>query len=78
MQKMRNVTVDNRFAALLGEKRLRISTVARETGISRATLSKLYYGCGKALSYEVLAKLCAYLGCEVGDLLAVSEGGDMK
>ena len=70
--------VKNNLSTLLGERRLRISDVARDTGLSRTTLTALYYERGDAVSYRVLSILCEYLGCEVGDLLAVSEGGDMK
>lgn len=57
------------FAAVLGERRLKISKVSRETGISRSTLTNLYYGRGAFISYEVLSKLCTYLDCTVGDIL---------
>lgn len=66
-----NASVHNRFAALLGERRLKISEVARATGISRTTLTNLYYSKSGAISFEVLAKLCAYLGCQTGELLEV-------
>lgn len=61
--------VVNKFAAVLGERKLKISKVSRETGISRSTLTNLYYGRGSSVSYEVLSKLCAYLDCTVGDIL---------
>ena len=64
-------TVNSRFATLLGQRKMRISEVHRATGISRTTLTKLYYGGGDAVSYAVLAKLCAALNCEVSDILEV-------
>ena len=34
--------IESRFAVLLGEKKKKISDVARATGISRTTLTNLY------------------------------------
>ena len=65
--------VNSRFAALLGQRKMKISEVHRKTGISRTTLTKLYYGEGYAVSYTVLAKLCAALNCEVSDILEVQQ-----
>ena len=33
----------SRLSTIMGEKRLKISTISRDTGISRATLTSLYY-----------------------------------
>lgn len=66
-------TVSSRFATLLGQRKLKISDVHRQTGISRTTLTKLYYGSGSAVSYVVLSKLCAALDCEVSDILGVQQ-----
>lgn len=65
-------TVDSRFAALLGEKRLKISDVSRKTGISRTTLTNLYYGRGRAISYAVIEKICTALDCGVSDILGLN------
>lgn len=61
--------VVSNFATVLGERRLKISKVSRETGISRSALTNLYYGRGSSISYEVLSRLCAYLDCTIGDIL---------
>ncbi|MGO5097505.1 helix-turn-helix domain-containing protein [Agathobaculum sp. LCP25S3_E8] len=65
--------VNSRFATLLGERRMKISEVARATGISRTTLTNLYYGKGEAVSFSVLGRLCGYLSCSVGDILEVCQ-----
>lgn len=70
--------VNSRFAILLGEKKTKISEVSRRTGISRTTLTKLYYGDGAAVSYKVLAKLCETLNCEISDILEVSQGQEAQ
>lgn len=62
----------NNLSTLLGTKRIRISDVARDTKISRTTLTALYYDKGEAVSFRVLETLCNYLNCEVGDILTVT------
>ena len=64
---MNNMIV-NKFSALLGAKLLKITKVSRDTGISRTTLTNLYFRRSIGISFEVLDKLCGYLDCEVNDL----------
>ena len=66
--------VNNRFASLLGSRKMKISEVSRSTGISRTTLTKLYYDTSRAVSFAVLGKLCEALDCGVADILDVSRG----
>lgn len=70
--------VNSKFSVLLGQKKMRISDVHRMTGISRTTLTKLYYDFGHAISYTVLAKLCTALGCEVSDILEVNSSDERQ
>lgn len=67
------VMVNKRFSALLGEKRLKISTVAKETNISRSTITNLYYGRSRGISFRVLGRLCEYLECAPGDIIKQDE-----
>lgn len=60
--------IDNNFSAILGKRRLKISAIAKETGISRTTLTNLYYGRSEKISFDVMDRLCKCLGCGVGDL----------
>ena len=57
------------FAIILAKKRKRITHVARETGISRTTLTAIYYNKSKGVSFDVLDKLCESLECEIGDII---------
>ena len=61
--------VESRLSVLLGERKMKISKVANETGISRTTLTRLYYDQSRAVSFAVLGLLCNYLNCDIGDLL---------
>ena len=65
--------INNKFSVLLAERLLKISTVSRETGISRTTLTNLYYKRTNQISIEVLDKLCSYLNCTVNDILEFKE-----
>ena len=53
----------------LGERRLKITELARQTGISRGTLTRLYHDEADRVDLDVLGRLCDALGCDIGDLL---------
>lgn len=65
--------INNNFSAILGAKRLKITDVSKNTGISRTTLTNLYYDRNTTISLETLDKLCGYLQCGVGDLFEHKE-----
>lgn len=58
------------FARLLGERKLKISDVARDTGINRGTLTRLYYETAERIELDVLDKLCDYFNVDLPELLA--------
>ena len=57
------------FARLLGEHKKKITDVARDTGINRGTLTRLYHETAERVDLEVLQQLCDYFDCEVDTLL---------
>jgi putative transcriptional regulator len=57
------------LSRMLGERKLKISDVARDTGINRGTLTRLYHETAERIELDVLGTLCRYLHCEIGDLL---------
>ena len=63
-----NRLINNKFSIILAEKLIKISSVSRDTGISRTTLTNLYYRRSSIISFDVIDKLCNYLNCNVGDL----------
>lgn len=65
--------IRNKFSALLGARRIKISEVSKATGISRTTLTNLYYDRTCNITLEVVDKLCRYLGCQVSDLFEYEE-----
>jgi len=56
------------LSRLLGERKLKISDVARETGINRGTLTRLYYETAERVDLEAINQLCRYLDVAVEDL----------
>jgi putative transcriptional regulator len=57
------------FARLLGERKLKISDVARDTGIDRGTLTRLYHETSERVDLAVLDQLCEYLKIDLPALL---------
>jgi len=63
----------NKFSALLGERLIKISAISKQTGISRTTLTNLYYRRSTYISFDVLNKLCGFLDCSVDDIFEYRE-----
>lgn len=54
---------------LLGERKLKISDVARDTGINRGTLTRLYQETAERVELSVISQLCQYLEVPLDQLL---------
>ena len=52
---------------------MKVSELARKTGISRTTLTALYYDRAKGVEFHVVDRICSALSCSVGDLFAWEE-----
>ena len=61
---------------LLAERRMKVADVARETGMSKTTLHKLYNGQSTRIDFETIEKLCVLLHVEVGDLLKIKQNDE--
>jgi|TARA_B110000211_G_C14085221_1_gene556388 putative transcriptional regulator len=57
----------------MGEKKLKISDVAKEIDVNRGTITRLYQETAIRVEFEVLEKLCVYLDCDIGELLEVKK-----
>ncbi|MGB9662258.1 MAG: helix-turn-helix domain-containing protein [Moorellaceae bacterium] len=66
--------IESRLSHILGARRLKMSEVARQTGIGKSTLLRLYHDRAEGIRFDVLAKLCKALDCEPGDILAFVDG----
>jgi DNA-binding Xre family transcriptional regulator len=71
--------VRNNVLVLLAHKstnegrRITLKKAADETGISYYTMTAIANNTIKEYPAEALAKLCQYLGCDIGDVLSLVE-----
>lgn len=56
------------LARLMGEHKLKIVDVARETGLHRNTVTLLYKETAKKVDLEAMDRLCKLFDCQVSDL----------
>lgn len=61
------------LARMMGENKMRIADVARETGLSRATVTLLYKETAQKVDLEAIERLCQLFKCQVGDLLELGQ-----
>lgn len=54
----------------MGERRLKIADVARDTGINRGTITRIYNEEATRVELDVINDLCNYLDIEVGELFS--------
>lgn len=58
----------NNVSRILGERLLSITEVSLKTGISRSTLTNLYYRRAKRIDFITIEKLCDYLEIPMSEL----------
>lgn len=63
----------DKIAALCNERGISITTMCKESGVSRAPLSDLKMGRSKTLASATLSKIAAYFGVSVDYLLGNTE-----
>lgn len=57
------------LARLMGEHKMKVVDVARETGLNRNTITLLYKETAQRIDFETIEKLCDLFQCRVEDLL---------
>ena len=55
----------------MGQHKLRVSDVARLTGLNRSTVTALHRETATRIELPALESLCALLKCGIGDLLEI-------
>ncbi|MBT0963591.1 helix-turn-helix domain-containing protein [Denitromonas iodatirespirans] len=55
---------------MLARRKVKSKDLAEHVGITEANLSLLKQGKVRGVRFETLAKICQYLDCQPGDLLA--------
>lgn len=63
----------NNMRVLLAQKRQKVSDVHKATGVSKSTLTALYYERTKRPDIETLQKVSEYLGVTIDELLTVED-----
>jgi len=64
---------------VLADRKVKSKDLAEFVGITEANLSLLKQGHVKGVRFDTLARICAYLHCQPGDLLAyVEEAADAR
>lgn len=66
------------LSRILGERKLKVAEVARDTGINRNTLHRLYNETTTRIELDVIEVLCQYLDVAIGDLFEVSPKSDKQ
>lgn len=56
------------LSRLMGEHKMKIADVARETGLHRNTITLLYDETAARVDLDAVNRLCKLFGCAVGDL----------
>ena len=57
------------LSSIMGQKKLKIADIMKKTGITRPTLTKLYYNDCSGITFDTLNSLCEYLNIMPNDLL---------
>jgi putative transcriptional regulator len=61
------------LSKLLGEKKLSIADIARDTGINRGVITRLYHETAIRVDLKVVEEICDYLDCELSELLSIEK-----
>ncbi|MBK0420220.1 helix-turn-helix transcriptional regulator [Leucobacter sp. CSA1] len=64
-----------RLDELLAERGMTLTELSERVGVSLVNLSVLKNDRARAVRFSTLTAICQALGCEVGELLVVSERG---
>jgi putative transcriptional regulator len=57
------------LSRLLGERRIKVAELSRQTGISKHALEKLYNEKAEMIRFDTLEKICQALSCQTSDLI---------
>ena len=56
------------LARLMGERKLKITDVAAQTGLNRNTITLLYKETAQRVELDTMNRLCKFFDCELSDL----------
>jgi putative transcriptional regulator len=61
------------LSTLLGERKLKVAEVARDTGVNKNTIHRLYNETATRIDLEVIEKLCVYLNIDMNELFSLEQ-----
>jgi len=64
--------IKNNLSMLMGAKRIKIFELQKLSGLSRSTITRLYYEQTNTVSLNTLEALCKALDCTLNDLFEIS------
>lgn len=59
------------LSTIMGERRLKIADVSRDTGINRGTITRMYNEEATRVDLDVIESVCRYLRIDIGDLYQI-------
>lgn len=71
---LRWIMIRCHLARLMGEHKMKVTDVARETGLNRNTVTLLYKETAQRIDLDAIDKLCDLFDCEISDLLEKVKG----
>lgn len=63
------------LSRLLGERKLKIADLVRATGLSRSTLTALYFERTERIELAAVEAICVALDCRIEDLFEIVAEG---
>ena len=66
------------LSRILGERKLKVAEIARETGVNRNTLHRLYNETATRIELDVIETLCHHLQIKIGDLFELTDNAEEK
>lgn len=61
------------LSQLLDKKRISQNQLAKDTGISVSALRNLCHNRTTRVSFDILEKICCYLGCAINEILVLEK-----
>ncbi len=62
-----------RLSRLLGERKMSVLALKRQTNLSYVTLANLYHEKTSGVTFETIDKICRNLECSTGELFEYAE-----
>lgn len=66
------------LSRVMGERKMKISDLAKATGLHRNGITKLYKEERQGIEFDTLEKLCDALDCDISDLLEITKEKDSE